>query len=239
MALKVSPTPVVSVRWAPALLLWVACGGSGGDGMPDSASGCDPATVLPGNYRLIPMTSTGAVTVTTTAGVTAGTIDATAGGIDASADNPYIYVDLRAGTKAAISDLDARSSTNWDVALKRSSLRVNGGDSGSGNRQLAVVQAATLAEVTAGPATGYATDDFTSADCRLAALPAGEPTTAFGEWYGYDVDTHAVTPKPEVYVIQRNNGSRTALRIVTYYGDTTNAMRGAFYRVEWKQLPSQ
>lgn len=202
----------------------------------DAPPGCDPATVLPSNYRPIAMVSTGAVQVTTAAGVTSGTIDATAGGLANSADRPYIYVDLANGVRVDVDDLAARSSTTWDVALKRSSLRINGGDSGAGNRKLAVVQAASMADVTAPPTTGYASDDFTSADCMLETLPGGEPLSAFGEWYDYDGTTHAVTPKSEVYVIERNNGSRTAFRIVTYYGDTAMPMRGAFYGVEWKQL---
>src|SRR5512140_3269698 len=225
------------------LCLTAACGS---DPKPEiltpdapAASGCDPATVLPSNFRLVAKTATGAVTVTTTAGVTSGTIDGTAGGLNAAADNPYIYVDLLNGTKVTVSDLDARTSTMWDIALKRASLRTNGGDSGVGKRQLAVVQAATLAAVTTGPATGYVSDDFATDDCMLQALPVGEPLSAFGEWYNYDINTHVVTPKPEVYVLERNDGSRTAFRVVTYYGDDAMPMRGAFYKVEWKQLPAK
>jgi hypothetical protein len=244
-------------RLAPALALLVACGDGSSNDTPDAAvlvdaavgadaavmidapltSGCDPATVLPTSYRPIPLTSAGAVMVTTTADVTAGTIDATAGGLAMSAENPYIYVDLVTGTKAALTDLEARTATTWDIALKRSSLRINGGDSGAGGRMLAVVPAATLAEVTAAPATGYVADDFATADCTLETLPGGEPKTAFGEWYGYDEVTHALAAKPEVYVIERSDGTRTALRLVTYYGDPASTMRGAYYRVEWKQLP--
>lgn len=206
------------------------------DGGVDSPSGCDPATVLPTSYRPIAMVSAGAVQVSTSSGVTSGTIDATAGGLANSADRPYIYVDLRNGVKLEVDDLAARTSMMWDVALKRSSLRVNGGDSGTGNRRLAVVQASSLAEVTAAPTSGYTTDDFTTDDCMLDSLPGGEPRSAFGEWYDYNPETHVVTPKGEVYVVERNNGSQTAFRIVTYYGDTSMPMRGAFYSVEWKQL---
>jgi hypothetical protein len=221
--------------------LAAACDGGSSDS-PDAAvqidaSGCDPLTALPSNYRPIPNVSAGMIQVTTTGGVTAGTVDATAGGITMSAENPYIYLDLRAGTKAALNDLDARSSMAWDVALKRASLRVNGGDSGNGGRKIAVVQAATLGAVTAAPASGYSADDFTDASCMPAAtLPGGEPLSAFGEWYNYDQQTHVVTPKTEVYVVERADGSHSALRVVTYYGDNANPMRGAFYRVEWKQL---
>jgi hypothetical protein len=95
--------------------------------------------------------------------------------------------------------------------------------------------AASVTTVTA-PESGYTEDDFTSDDCMLATIPGGEPVSAFGEWYDYDVDTHAVMPKPDVYVLQRADKSRTALRIVTYYGDSAMPMRGAFYKIETKQL---
>ena len=71
----------------------------------------------------------------------------------------------------------------------------------------------------------------------LDMLPGGEPRIAFGEWYDYNPQAHTLTPKPEVYVLERNNGSRTAFRIVSYYGDAAAPMRGAYYAVEWKQLP--
>lgn len=237
-------------RWTllAALVATAACGDDdsnnpGPDAMTevdagaDAPSGCDPATVLPSSYRPIAMVSTGEVDVTTVNDVTSGTLDATAGGTASSADRPYLYVDLRDGVRVDVDDLAARSSTEWDIALKRSSLRVNGGDSGPGNRRLAVVPAASLAEVTTAPTDGYTTDDFATDDCMLVTIPGGEPMSAFGEWYEYNLETHQLAPKPEVYVIERNNGSRTAFRIVSYYGDEAMPMRGAFYRVEWKHLP--
>jgi heme-binding HmuY-like protein len=223
---------------AASICIVAACGG-GDDSVitdPDAPGGCNPAAILPSNYRPIPSVSTGMLQVTTTGGVTSGTADATAGGLSASADNPYLYLDLKAGTKVAINDLDARMSMAWDISLKRASLRVNGGDSGTGGRKLAVVQAAMLSAVTAAPTSGYAADDFTDMNCQLLTLPAGEPASAFGEWYNYDPNTHVVTPKSEVYVIERADGSHTALRLITYYGDASMPMRGAYYQVEWKQL---
>lgn len=203
---------------------------------PDAPIGCVPATVLPNNYRPISEVSTGVVAVTTTGGVTSGTIDATAGGLAGSADNPYVYVDLATGTRVDIDDVAALTSDAWDIALKRSSLRVNSGDSGPGLRELAVVQGASLDVVTTTPASGYATDDFADADCELQTIPGGEPRSAFGEWYSYDPVTHVVTPKEEVYVVRRSDGASVAIRVATYYGDTAMPMRGAFYQVEWKPV---
>lgn len=224
------------------LTLTAACGGSDNkltpDAPPDTGSSCNAVTVLPTEFRPIPMVSQGAVTVTTTGDVTSGTIDARAGGGAASPENPYIYVDLRTGTRVDINDVDARTSTNWDIAFKRYSIHTNGGDSGPGNRKVAVVAAATLAEVTAGPAAGYTVDDFTTDDCMLATLFSGEPSSALGQWYEYNTSTNKLKANAEVYVIERNNGSRTAFRIVSYYADDALTM-AALYRVEWKQLPNK
>lgn len=207
------------------------------DGQPDGPPVCNPASVLPANYRLIDKVATTLLTVTTTGGVTSGIADATAGGINMASENPYLYLDLKNGVKVDINDVQARTSTAWDIALKRSSPRLNGGDSGAGGRKSVPVPATTLAEVTAGPASGYIEDDFTTADCKIVTIPAGEPNSAFGFWYNYDqANNNRVIPKPEVHVIQRPDGSRTALRFVGYY-DPTNPVRGAVYSLEWKQLP--
>jgi hypothetical protein len=228
---------------ALALAIFVGCGGDDGGGgnpdagTPDAAGGCQPATVLPTAYRPIPEVSAGAVNVTSGGGITSGTIDATAGGMNMSADNPYIYVDLRGGgMKIAVDDIAALTSMDWDIALKRASLRSNGGDSGVGARRVAVVPAADLAAVTMAPTSGYGTDDFATDDCMYASIPGGEPMSAFGEWYDYDDVNHVVSPKAEVYVVERGDGTHTAFRVVDYYGDVSMPMRGAFYQVEWKDL---
>ena len=228
------------------VILIAACGGGGEgddggtvDGPPpgiDASDGCEEASVLPTQFRPIAEVSTGMVDVAATGGVTSGTIDATAGGFTMYADNPYIYVDLSGDMKVAIDDIAALNSNAWDVALKRASIRSNGGDSGNGGRRIAVVQAATLADVTAAPTSGYTTDDFTTDDCMLIDHPSGEPMTAFGMWYSYTDGSHTVTPNAEVYVVERPDGTHTALRIETYYGDSGDPTRGAYYQVEWKDL---
>lgn len=216
-----------------------ACDDGGPDIEPsaDGPAGCDPATILPSNYRPIPDVSTGMVeNVLMTGAITSANVDATAGGQGNSADNPYIYLDLRTGMKVEINDIDARTSMAWDIALKRASVRLNGGDSGNGGRKLAEVAAADLAAVTSAPASGYVVDDFATEDCTLVSLRAGEPSSSFGEWYDYDEDAHTLTPKGVAYVIERPDGSHTALRIVEYYRDPSMFMGGGYYKLEWKQL---
>lgn len=205
--------------------------------VPDAPGVCDPVTVLPATYRPIPKTSTGMVTITDPgATITTATVDATAGGILNAADNPYIYVDLKTGTKVEITDLDALTSTAWDIALKRNNLRANGGDSGKGNRKLSVVQAADLEAVTAAPSTGYTTDKFADENCALIAGLIGDPMSAFGNWYDYDENKRKVTPKAEVYVVERADGSHSAVEIRSYYVDEAAQTGSATFTVRWKQL---
>lgn len=222
------------------MALTAACGDDGGspaspDAPIDADDGCDPTSVLPSNFRPIAMVSTGQVQLTASGSGASGTVDGTAGGLAGAADNPYVYVDLAANARVDINDLEARTSDAWDVAFKRASVISNGGTSGTGGRTIAIVQSATI-DVTA-PASGYAADDYTSSDCALETTRNGEPLSAFGEWYLYDEDAHTLTPKPEVYVLQRPDGSRTAIRIVTYYGDPSAPTKGAFYSIETKPLP--
>lgn len=205
------------------------------DGTSIDGDGCDVAALLPANYRPIAMVSTGTVMVAASGGVTAGTLDATAGGTAAAAEQPYLYVDLLTGRRVDITDVAALSSTAWHVALKRSNIRINGGDSGPGAVTAARVEATTLAEVTTAPAA-LATDDWAAPDCTLRTLPGGEPATTLGDWYDYDPGTHTLTPKPEVWVIRIGATATVKLRITSYYGDTASPMRGAYYRVEWAPL---
>lgn len=202
---------------------------------PIDAAGCDPTVALPTEWRPIAMVSAGALNLSTTGDVTSGTIDATAGGTAAAADSPYIYLDLTTGTKVAITDTAALSSTAWHIALKRASIKLNGGDSGPGKVKGASVPATTLAAVTAVPA-GLAADDWADTACTLIAGPTGEPASVMSTWYDYDSNTHILTPKAEVWVLELAPGVHRKLRITTYYGAPAQPTRGAFYNVEWAPL---
>lgn len=206
------------------------------DAAPPDGDGCDEAALLPTNFRPIPRRSTGAVTTVIVGDVTTATVDATAGGPAAAADNPYVYVDLIAGRRVEVSDLEAATSTVWHVALKRASLKLNGGDSGPGAVAAARIAAGSLAEVTTAPAD-FVSDDWANAACALVTTANGEPATAMGDWYDYDPATHRLTPKAEIWVLRIGaDGPLRKLQLVTYYGDDANPTRGATYRLAWAPL---
>ena len=63
-------------------------------------------------------------------------VDATAGGLSAPADDPankFTYLDLSTGEVLPLTDSQAKSSADWDIAFKRSTVILNGGISGSGS----------------------------------------------------------------------------------------------------------
>lgn len=62
-------------------------------------------------------------------------IDATAGGFGAPPTDPknkYTYFNLDSGAVVALTDAEATTSGDWHIAFKRSSIKLNGGVSGSG-----------------------------------------------------------------------------------------------------------
>jgi len=210
--------------------------GDGGGGA-DASAECVETDVLPAEYRPVASVSSGAVTATPEGDVTVAVIDATAGGMMGQAENPYLYIDLAAGTKVEIDDVAALTSSDWDVAFKRPSIRINGGDSGPGEVAHAVVEADSLDKVTEAPADAeFGADDWVSDGCEFQRLPGGEPNTAFGEWYDYDDMNHTLTPKGEVHVLRSRSGDLFKLAIESYYADEADPTRGGVYQVSWAPL---
>lgn len=201
--------------------------------LPDANPACpDPTSVLPDAWRPINSVAAGEVQ-TLEPGVIF--VDGTAGGPEAAAENPYIYIRFEAeATKVAITDTDSYAGADWDIALKRTVIRANGGDSGPGGVSVAAVPAATLDEVTMAPeASAFATDDWVSDDCMYQGGLIGEPLTAIGTWYDYDLATNRPTPMMLVYVVTRADGTLFKVQFRSYYH---NDMPGGNYQIAWAPL---
>lgn len=211
-----------------------AGGDDGGDddgGEPDAAAGCVPTDLLGAEFRPIASVSPGAVTAKPGKDRTDAVIDATSA--EVPEDNAYIYLDLASGLKVEIDDVAALDSSDWDLAFERSSIRTNGGDSGPGNVAVAKVGGA-FEDVTEAPGDGeFATDDWVSDDCQYQSIPGGEPLTAIGEWYEYNLKTHELTPKAEVYVVRAHGGDLFKVSIGTWYGGDGVP---AIFEVAWAPL---
>jgi hypothetical protein len=185
--------------------------------------------------------STGAVSTTDIGnGVKETSIDASAGGTSLELQNPFVYISLKDGSKVDLDDIAARTSTSWDVAFRRSVIRVNGGDSGDGSCEVAIVTGTTLDQVTTVPAASeFTTDDFLDENCVIQTNDAGYLVTAFGgttgRWYDFDTTNMKLVPNPDVYVVKTNDGTYVKLEIKDYY-DTSTPPQGGHFTIQWSVL---
>lgn len=106
---------------------------------------------------------------------------------------------------------DPASATGWDLAFRREVVRVNGGVSGSGTVDAAVLDGIGFDVLAWPPVGGYAVD-----------LPDDDgdgdtvDETVFFTWYDYDYDVHRLHPADRRYVVRTPAGD-VRMRFDTYY----------------------
>ncbi len=136
--------------------------------------------------------------VTTEDGVDVVRVDASLGGPAAAAESSWVYVDLTTPAMVMVSDDEALTNGDWDVAFKRADMRLNSGDSGP--RPLLVSKVESDFDTAMPPAQDgdWLSDDFVSDECEVSTYGRGTIVTAFGQWYNYDPETRTVTPPENV-----------------------------------------
>jgi hypothetical protein len=247
------------------LVLLVACDGKDGGG--DNGGGDDTADtgdtgsaldavctepVAPGcvDEMILDLslhddkTSEGEVTTTTDGADFLTDIDASAGGYNQYQNNAWVYVrfDADGAHRVDIDDETALESMDWDMALRRYIVRLNGGDSGPSCVGAAEMRGYTYAELTSIPdGIGYQVDDFYTDSCVItedtSGLP-GSPAVAMGGWWEYPgcVET---TETP--FLIQKADGHILKLVVLAYYGDEqadcnddgSTTADGGYYTLRW------
>ena len=151
--------------------------------------------------------------------------------IDASDDAEWVHIDL-AGMKQVAPTNPNGDATSWDIALRRSDIKLNGGSSGTGTVEItALLRDDWSARIAAPTGAEYHRD----ADGALAFVtyPPAEATPSaacasingdFG-WYYYsgfcdDGDgVHHISPRDVVYIVHDKAGASWKLRILDYYSD--------------------
>ncbi|HKE18933.1 MAG TPA: HmuY family protein [Kofleriaceae bacterium] len=136
--------------------------------------------------------------------------------VNATSVTNWVYLDL--GDLVQVQPADPPTSADWDLGLQRFHYALDGGVSGAGQGEVAIVDGATLADVTSAPADGWATD-LPDDDVDQDTLPEYAFENAGGAWYDYDPETHVLTPKQRVYVVRGAAGDLFALGIEAYYND--------------------
>lgn len=128
--------------------------------------------------------------------------------VDATDESAWIYLDLD-----AVETVDEDGP--WDVAFLRFNVALNGGVSGSGGVEAAIVEGIGLEDYTAlEPDAAFITDEPDSDEDDN-----DDPEYAFGGWYDYDFMTHVLSPKLQVYVVRSTEGALFAVQIEDYYSE--------------------
>lgn len=146
-----------------------------------------PATFEPSPGGTARLDSTGARTVT----------------LDARSSESWVRFDLSAGRIAA-SEAD-----DWDLAVRRFHVIVNGGNALPGEAAAAPTGETDLSAVRRRPGGGWQT---TRADAD------GELRHPLLErWYEYDFFSHLLEARPEVWAIRTTRGEVYGVRFLSYY----------------------
>jgi hypothetical protein len=195
-------------------------GAGGGGGASGAAPSCDSAR--DGLLGPVDDISDGTVNVTTEDGDEKTLfVDASGGGSAMSAaSSARVYLSLSNGARVNVTDPDAITSDEWDVALKRSVIYANGGDGGKGGRTVARVTKAfdDVAPADADGAT-FATESFFDAECTPQLDAIEEVLTTFSDWYEYNGADNTLTPQEQTYLVRRADGTTFKLAIESYYTD--------------------
>ncbi len=129
--------------------------------------------------------------------------------IDASTKTGWVYFDLDAAALTPESS-DPATAPDWDLAFQRYRVKMNGGASGAGGVEVAVLPGADFDGLAQAPAAGYATDSAGTEDSRLVFLRGDG-------WYAYDLSAHKLSARDIVFVVHTTAGAYFKLKLLDYY----------------------
>ncbi|MDI3288040.1 HmuY family protein [Polyangium sp. 15x6] len=234
-------------------------GGAGGAGGGGAMLGCTEPTTIPcedqvfQEMNLQPEAAPGLITSDPDGDGFASGIDATAGGFGAPQPHSYVYGKFTETglQKVEISDEASLTSMEWDIAFRRSTVRINSGNSGPSCVAATRVPGADVKyeDVTAAPdGVPYRADEYFSQSCEMipdgSGLP-GSPAVALHFWdYNGCVKMNGF-----VYAVRLADGRHVKVVFDSYYApdvqeqcNTTDMIPmmntgSGNYRIRWAFLP--
>ena len=239
-----APDATQDERSADALVDTEEDFGTVGDdlGNPDASAANPEADALIETWPLHNRIASTDVSSAQEGGVWTATIDASAGGFQAAAGNPFVYLDMDTGLKLEITDHEAvRSNGQWELALRRSSVFINGGDGGVGDVEITKLTGKSFEEVVAAdvPADNlFMTEDAVTEDGDVLPAPSGVGSvetvferlnreTSSGSWYGYEGGVSVIDG--HVYILRNTSDSK---RYKMAFVDWTSGV----YTIQWAEL---
>ncbi|MES2743878.1 MAG: HmuY family protein [Bdellovibrionota bacterium] len=122
-------------------------------------------------------------------------------GIDATSKTAWTHFDLDSGKVVAETDV------SWDLAFKRTSIKMNS------NVKAQVLRDTAFEAVAAAPAGAYTADAPVVGGPETDGLFFHTPSP----WYEYNMETHVISPRNSIYVVKSNGGHDVKVQIVDYY----------------------
>lgn len=152
--------------------------------------------------------------------------------IDATSMEAWIYFDLESGEIVTPANPD--DSTEWDIAFQRFKVKSNGGTSGTGGVEVAMIEGVACNDLLEAPAAGYRVDEPDGEDVEEIpdyAISFG-PSSETGPW-AYDATTHQLFDSETVWVVKTVEDGYFKLHFVEYYGPGGTPGMPTF---EWKKV---
>ena len=103
--------------------------------------------------------------------------------VNSTSEEDWVYFDFE--TCGVTEEVDSEGS--WDVAFLRFNPKINGGVSGSGGVEVAILEGVDFDAIETAPSGSYVVDVEDEDD-------DGMPEFAMKGWYDYDFSTHILTP---------------------------------------------
>jgi len=147
--------------------------------------------------------------------------------VDAVDDTAWVYVDLdRGGVEEVVSDLGA--STTWDLAFRRSNVKVNGGHSGPADVAVAALPEVDFDGLESSPVALFEVDRPSQGEVdpeRPSFIDDDGTDFVFGRanaastngWYDYDPINHVLSPSNVTFIVRSSEGAFFKLRFLDYY----------------------
>ena len=154
--------------------------------------------------------------------------------INAADYDAWQYVSLATGDVLDLTDVEAATSTDWQLAFRRTAIKLNGGVSGSGTVQVALADAqeefydsegnADVSVFTNAVADTEAEALTVSYDATALSFSTDANEPAWSDWYVYDATTHQIAANTSVGWLLRHADGSTYSKVfldVANYTDIT------------------
>ncbi len=131
--------------------------------------------------------------------------------IDATEQEGWVYLDLE--TLEEVTPATPADSDEWDLGFQRYSVSSNGGTSGSGGVEVAVLEGVDFDTLTSAPADGYIAD-------AVEGTPDGmslEQGYAFDGWFDYSPVDHTLSANGTVFVVRTVEENYFKVELLDYY----------------------